>query len=266
MWHICDMKPERWNSVVREVLWRQSLLGNGLVIRSSNSWGFCMLQLTANHGPVSGSGKLLLVLASTVVLGSESSSTWPYFSLSSLGVVQLYCQPWSCQLVRQVNCCWPLPSQLFLVLSPVGLTTMFYCLTTFPWSCLCLSGKLLLALASTVILGSKFHGTHDQILLSDGSGSLQNSLLSGLASLYNFGSDHRESTSFDSYSVISVLSCASVCVSSLSMLGNSLVNNFLQQQLTECVPAATNMHATIEELLGTSFSMQSVPYQRKLSS
>jgi hypothetical protein len=37
-----------------------------------------------------------------------------------------------------------------------------------------LISKLLLALASTVILGSDSHGTHDHILLPDGSGSLQN--------------------------------------------------------------------------------------------
>jgi hypothetical protein len=36
-----------------------------------------------------------------------------------------------------------------------------------------LTAKLLLALASTVILGSESHRTHDHILLSDGSGSLQ---------------------------------------------------------------------------------------------
>jgi hypothetical protein len=35
---------------------------------------------------------------------------------------------------------------------------------------------LLLALASTVTLGSESHGTHDHILLSDGSGSLPDSL------------------------------------------------------------------------------------------
>jgi hypothetical protein len=33
--------------------------------------------------------------------------------------------------------------------------------------------KLLLALASTLIRGSESHGTHDHVLLSDGSGSLQ---------------------------------------------------------------------------------------------
>jgi hypothetical protein len=32
---------------------------------------------------------------------------------------------------------------------------------------------LLLVLASTVILGSEFHENHDNILLSDGSGSLK---------------------------------------------------------------------------------------------
>jgi hypothetical protein len=38
-----------------------------------------------------------------------------------------------------------------------------------------LTAKLLLALASTVILDSQSHGTHDHILLSDGSGSLHHS-------------------------------------------------------------------------------------------
>jgi hypothetical protein len=45
----------------------------------------------------------------------------------------------------------------------------------------CLTAKLLLALASTVILGSESHRTHDRILLSDGSGSLQTLLLIGYA-------------------------------------------------------------------------------------
>jgi hypothetical protein len=39
------------------------------------------------------------------------------------------------------------------------------------------SSKLLVALASTVILGSESHGTHDHILLSDGSGSLKTTTL-----------------------------------------------------------------------------------------
>jgi hypothetical protein len=38
------------------------------------------------------------------------------------------------------------------------------------------SSKFLLALASTVILGPEFYGSHDRILLSDGSGSLQAAL------------------------------------------------------------------------------------------
>jgi hypothetical protein len=40
-----------------------------------------------------------------------------------------------------------------------------------------LAGKLLLVLASTVILGYESRGTHDLILLSDGSGILQNRCL-----------------------------------------------------------------------------------------
>jgi hypothetical protein len=46
---------------------------------------------------------------------------------------------------------------------------------------LAFSAKLLLALASTVIRGPKFHGAHGRILLSDGSGSLQ---LLSLSQLY----------------------------------------------------------------------------------
>jgi hypothetical protein len=30
----------------------------------------------------------------------------------------------------QVNCCWPSPGQSFLVLSPMGLMTIFFCLIT----------------------------------------------------------------------------------------------------------------------------------------
>jgi hypothetical protein len=44
---------------------------------------------------------------------------------------------------------------------------------SFPKPTNCWLGKLLLALTSTVILDSKSHGTHDLILLSDGSNSLQ---------------------------------------------------------------------------------------------
>jgi hypothetical protein len=42
-----------------------------------------------------------------------------------------------------------------------------------PLKTVCLSGKLLLVFASTVILGSESRGTHDLILLSDRSGDLQ---------------------------------------------------------------------------------------------
>jgi hypothetical protein len=48
-----------------------------------------------------------------------------------------------------------------------------------------LTAKLLLALVGTVILGSEYQKTHDHILLSDGSGSLQTLLL---AHLYKWNS------------------------------------------------------------------------------
>jgi hypothetical protein len=40
-----------------------------------------------------------------------------------------------CQLVGQVNCCWPLPAQSFLVLSPVGLMTIFMTLVVVQQHC-----------------------------------------------------------------------------------------------------------------------------------
>jgi hypothetical protein len=43
-----------------------------------------------------------------------------------------------------------------------------------------LTAKLLLVLASTTILGSESHGTHDYISLSDGAGTLQTTEISGL--------------------------------------------------------------------------------------
>jgi hypothetical protein len=61
-------------------------------------------------------------------------------------------------------------------------TGMFYTLFTFSptlsflvsdWQTDWLNAKFLLALANTVILGSESRGTHDNILPSDGSGSLQ---------------------------------------------------------------------------------------------
>jgi hypothetical protein len=47
--------------------------------------------------------------------------------------------------------------------------------------------------------------------------------------------------------------CVTVCVSSLSLLGNGSVNTFPQRRI----------HATIEELSDASFSMRCLPYQRR---
>jgi hypothetical protein len=56
--------------------------------------------------------------------------------------------------------CWVLPAESFLVWDPTGPMTIFYCFLARDWL-VCLSGKLLLALASTVGLGFKPHGAHD---------------------------------------------------------------------------------------------------------
>jgi hypothetical protein len=73
-------------------------------------------------------------------------------------------------------------SLLFVILSSLAAanngdslwptTNCHYSLPTQDWTEL-LTPELLQALASTVILGSELHGTHDHILLSDVSGSLQ---------------------------------------------------------------------------------------------
>jgi hypothetical protein len=55
-------------------------------------------------------------------------------------------------------------------------------MVAFDW----LTVKLLMVLASTMILGSEFHGTHDHTLLSHGSRSIQTPLLTAIRrTLYN---------------------------------------------------------------------------------
>jgi hypothetical protein len=76
-------------------------------------------------------GKLLLALASTVILSSESHGTHDH--------ILLYYDFGNCEATL--------------------------------WLCVGRSGKLLLAFASNAILGSESHGTHDHILLSHDSGS-----------------------------------------------------------------------------------------------
>jgi hypothetical protein len=114
--------------------------------------------------PVGQSGRLLLALASAVILGSKSYRThdYIYLSVSQLGIMQLsspsvssfgrsvhhsWFQVWQDSwpyfndpgshaaslyvlLVGQVNWCWALPAQSFLVLSLAALKTIFYCLIT----------------------------------------------------------------------------------------------------------------------------------------
>jgi hypothetical protein len=84
------------------------------------------------------------------------------------------------------------------------------------WQTYLLTAELLLALASTVILGSKSHGTHDHILLSDSSGSLQATLLfTGClwhANFYHLLVDQLEDTAFiSSLTVVHVFVASEMC-------------------------------------------------------
>jgi hypothetical protein len=49
--------------------------------------------LLATHIHLAGSGKLLLVLTSTVTLGSKSCTLFIFYCLATLGIVQLTCWP-----------------------------------------------------------------------------------------------------------------------------------------------------------------------------
>jgi hypothetical protein len=65
-----------------------------------------------------------------------------------------------------VICCGPLRAQSFLIPCRAGAKTKFFCLTTLESFSLIWCGRLLLALTSTVILGSGLHRTHHHIFLS----------------------------------------------------------------------------------------------------
>jgi hypothetical protein len=123
----------------------------------------------------------------------------------------------------QVNCCWSLPAQSHLVpiLSPAGLMTIFYCLTTLGVMQLTLTdwltdyfsrlGKLLRALSNTVTLGSESCGTHDHILLSHNSGSHASLFFTNCfiqPSLYSLSVDHIENTAPDGSFIITCVSFA----------------------------------------------------------
>lgn len=76
---------------------------------------------------------------------------------------------------RDANFFWSSPAQLFLVSNPVRTYKQFFSIRPYiqlemgPRSVV--SGKLLLILASTIILDSEFRGNHGNILQSHESGS-----------------------------------------------------------------------------------------------
>jgi hypothetical protein len=101
-------------------------------------------------------------------------SRWDHVEVTSIDTNLL-------KTVGRVSCCWPSPAQSFLVPSPIiFILSRLWVSWNSPlkadwltdWLTACLNNWLL-GLASTVILGSESHGTHDRILLSHGSGSLE---------------------------------------------------------------------------------------------
>jgi hypothetical protein len=79
--------------------------------------------------------ELLLVLATAVTLGFESHGTYVHFILSdgcgcfqNSSVLELTLfEDWLTDWM--LSCCWPLPAEWSLVPSPMGIMTIFFCLT-----------------------------------------------------------------------------------------------------------------------------------------
>jgi hypothetical protein len=89
-----------------------------------------------------------------------SLDSWPYFTFWRL---------WEYLTVgRSGNCCWSSSTRPFLPPSPAGLIPQYWGLTTLGvvqlYLTASLTTKLLLVLASTVILDSEYHGTNDHYL------------------------------------------------------------------------------------------------------
>lgn len=115
----------------------------------------CFINHTA--GPVCLTHNLSLVFASAVIIGVwPLQDPWPYISFF---MSQTFGFP--------VNCFWPLPAQSFLVPGLLGPMTIVFCLLALNQSSYnsdCQSGKFLLALVSTFILGFRSSRTRDQYI------------------------------------------------------------------------------------------------------
>jgi hypothetical protein len=81
------------------------------------------------HWLTSVPGKSLLAFASTVILGSGLRGTYYHICLSHDSELWhwVLALDWS---VGRVNCCWSSPVQVSLFPGPEGLVTIFFCLTT----------------------------------------------------------------------------------------------------------------------------------------
>jgi hypothetical protein len=124
-------------------------------------------------------------------------------------------QDWLDRVQRWVNCCWSFLAQSFFVPSPGAPhdhilsshdsgSHAYRLLTYWP------ATELLLAITSTMILGSESHGTYDHIL-SDGSRSLEmppTKQITGCWSwLYSIGKDQIENIASHSTSIVACCSC-----------------------------------------------------------
>jgi hypothetical protein len=105
--------------------------------------------------------------------------------------------------------CWPSPAQSFLVLGPLRPTNhifvsqLWQVMILISSGCSLVSRKLLLALVSTVILGSVSYRTHDHIFLSHDWES--SSCRSHWFSLYSFIVEFKNTASNSFSTVVSIL-------------------------------------------------------------
>jgi hypothetical protein len=121
------------------------------------------------------SGKFLLAFASSHSWLRTYRDPWSCFSVSRLLAIAIWCR--SVFLCIGRVSCWSSSAQSFWVLSPTGLMTMYYFLTTlgvvqlfsFVWPV----QKIAAGLRQHGESSLKSHGANDHIWMSVGSGSLQ---------------------------------------------------------------------------------------------
>jgi hypothetical protein len=259
--------PESRNSAVTEVPQRWPLQDNGSVIRSFSS-AFCTLWPTANHDSES-------ELVTTGDLPPVSSS-WrqaPWDWMTSNFVFQLNTSSYTPYVTSSLtedrsvvySCCWSLPAQSFSGPSPLGLMTTSYCLrlkTPLTWRARSRylyppgTGWPGYALRHWVPFLSPPMTRNAMVEVFNPTSTWEDFVILRLSSLYNLRSDCRENTASNSSSVLTYFPRVSVSMCIPPFIA--------RQQLRKHIPAATNTHTTIEQLLNSLFSMWRVLYKKKV--